>query len=136
MGFSGAPWQNDTASTEPVIRLWNDARMKKRETMKMEVLCKVFVGCLVLSTAGWGQEQPDVKKGETLYNGIQLPAVWPPRLTQFPTSVERDPVVPPYLVSPPAVIPIDVGRQLFVDDFLIADTTLTRTFHQPVYHEA
>ena len=40
----------------------------------------------------------------------------------------RKPLVePPYLKSPPAVIPIDVGRQLFVDDFLIEQTTLTRT---------
>ena len=38
------------------------------------------------------------------------------------------PELPPYLVSPPAVIPIDVGRQLFVDDFLIEQTTLTRVF--------
>src|SRR5262249_39249488 len=83
-----------------------------------------------------GQEGPARKKGETLYNGIELPVVWPPRLTRFPTAVTQDPVVPPYLKSPPAVIPIDVGRQLFVDDFLIADTTLQRTFHQPVYHEA
>jgi len=29
----------------------------------------------------------------------------------------------------PAVIPIDVGRQLFVDDYLIGETTLTRTYH-------
>ena len=36
---------------------------------------------------------------------------------------------PPYLVDPPAVIPIDVGRQLFVDDFLIQSTSLTRRFH-------
>ena len=35
----------------------------------------------------------------------------------------------PYLKAPPRVIPIDVGRQLFVDDFLIAETDLTRTFH-------
>ena len=35
----------------------------------------------------------------------------------------------PYLEAPPAVIPIDVGRQLFVDDFLIARTTLQRSFH-------
>jgi hypothetical protein len=32
------------------------------------------------------------------------------------------------------VIPIDVGRQLFVDDFLIERTTLTRTFHHPKPH--
>ena len=74
--------------------------------------------------------------GETLYNGIVLPSPWPPRLADFPTSVEKDPVVPPYLISPPNVIPIDVGRQLFVDDFLIAETTLTRTFHLAQYHPA
>ena len=74
--------------------------------------------------------------GETLYNGIVLPAEWPPRLADFPTSVEKDPVTPPYLVRPPQVIPIDVGRQLFVDDFLISDTTLTRTYHLPKYHPA
>ena len=31
--------------------------------------------------------------------------------------------------------PIDVGRQLFIDDYLIAETTLTRTFHRPRLHE-
>ena len=74
--------------------------------------------------------------GETLYNGIVLPREWPPRLADFPTSVEKDPVVPTYIASPPGVIPIDVGRQLFVDDFLVAETTLKRTFHLPKYHEA
>src|SRR5437773_7222908 len=74
--------------------------------------------------------------GETLYNGIVLPREWPPRLSDFPTSVEKDPVIAPYLISPPDVIPIDVGRQLFVDDFLIAETTLSRTFHLAKYHPA
>jgi hypothetical protein len=65
---------------------------------------------------------------ETLYNGIVLPETWPP--THF--KPESDAVMPlPYLESPPGVIPIDVGRQLFVDDFLIAGTTLKRTFHRP-----
>ncbi len=32
------------------------------------------------------------------------------------------------------MIPIDVGRQLFVDDFLIKQTTLARTQHQPVMY--
>ena len=70
--------------------------------------------------------------GELLYNGITLPAEWPPRYTRN----LRDPMPVPYLVHPPAVIPIDVGRQLFVDDFLIAETTLKRQFHQPTYHPA
>src|SRR5436190_17057704 len=74
--------------------------------------------------------------GETLYNGIVLPRDWPPRLPDFPTSVEKDPVTPPYLLSPPGVIRIDIGRQLFVDDFLIAETTLKRTFHLAKYHPA
>lgn len=70
---------------------------------------------------------------EVLPNGITLPAEWPPR-SRDPKSREVMPV--PYLKAPPAVIPIDVGRQLFVDDFLIAETTLTRTFHQPKKHPA
>jgi hypothetical protein len=71
-------------------------------------------------------------KGETLYNGIELPAVWPPRqygLTAAPMRV-------PYLEKPPRVIPIDVGRQLFVDDFLLEHSTLRRTFHTARYHPA
>jgi hypothetical protein len=63
---------------------------------------------------------------ETLYNGIRLPVEWPAR-TGDPKS--RKPLPVPYLLAPPAVIPIDVGRQLFVDDFLIAHADLTRTHH-------
>ena len=63
--------------------------------------------------------------GQVLYNGIHLPAIWPQR-DQTPT---REPMKVPYLVDPPKVIPIDIGRQLFVDDFLIEQTTLKRTFH-------
>ncbi len=68
--------------------------------------------------------------GETLYNGIVLPDEWPPNQTTFPSN---DPT-PPYLKQPPRVIPIDVGRQLFFDDFLIDSTDMTRTHHRPVYH--
>ncbi len=34
------------------------------------------------------------------------------------------------------MIPIDLGRQLFVDDFTIQQTTLKRTFHRARYHPA
>jgi hypothetical protein len=37
---------------------------------------------------------------------------------------------------PSSAIAIDVGRQLFVDDYLIASTTLRRTFHKPRVHPA
>ena len=78
--------------------------------------------------------KPDnASTGRHLYNGIELPATWPPRHME-PDSYAPMPV--PYLQSPPAVIPIDVGRQLFVDDFLVEYTDLERTFHQPVKHEA
>jgi hypothetical protein len=69
---------------------------------------------------------------EVLYNGITLGSPWPPRL-KYP---DEHPVLPPYLADPPATIPIDVGRQLFVDDFLIEETSLARTWHRATYHPA
>ncbi len=65
---------------------------------------------------------------ELLYNGIQLPSDWPPQ-DQSPQSDE--PMRVPYLDKPPDIIPIDVGRQLFVDDFLIETTDLARVCHKP-----
>ncbi len=70
--------------------------------------------------------------GETLYNGIVLPDAWPPKIEQL----TREPMPVPYLERRPEVVPIDVGRQLFVDDFLIEQTTLTRTYHSATYHPA
>lgn len=64
--------------------------------------------------------------GELLYNGIQLPASWPP----LQTADSLEPMAVPYLKFPPKVINIQIGRQLFVDDFLIESTTLKRTFYQ------
>lgn len=66
-------------------------------------------------------------KPEKLHNGIELPDQWPPRFRE-PGTAEVMEV--PYLKRPPKTIPIDLGRQLFVDDFLIEKTTLQRTFHQ------
>ncbi len=71
--------------------------------------------------------------GETLYNGIELPDTWPPTYDRHPKQTQM-PV--PYLKLRPAVIPIDVGRQLLVDGFLIEQTTLRRTFHPAEYHPA
>lgn len=62
-----------------------------------------------------------------LYNGIELPLEWPPRFRD-PKSAEPMPV--PYVKQPPKTIPVDVGRQLFVDNFLIETTDLQRVFHQ------
>ncbi|HWI90121.1 MAG TPA: hypothetical protein VNT20_02555 [Flavisolibacter sp.] len=83
------------------------------------------------TSTGFGLSQA-LENGEELYNGIRLPSDWPPR-DMDPNSYEPMPL--PYLKSPPEVIPIDVGRQLFVDDFLIEKTDLTRSFHQPVKYK-
>ncbi|MBM3738299.1 MAG: glycosyl hydrolase family 32 [Acidobacteria bacterium] len=69
---------------------------------------------------------------EMLHNGIVIETPWPPRGTALPDATKP----PPYLASPPRTIPVDVGRQLFVDDFLIEQTTLSRVFHKPDYHPA
>lgn len=69
---------------------------------------------------------------ETLYNGIDLPSVWPPRYTEPDTAQVMS---VPYLEHKPAVININVGRQLFVDNFLIANTTLTPVYHQPTFYK-
>ena len=67
----------------------------------------------------------------TLPNGITLPEEWPPHNADF---VSTQPLPVPYLQSPPAVINVGLGRQLFVDDFLIEikSTSMAREFHRPV----
>ena len=60
---------------------------------------------------------------ENLYNNIILPDDFSAK-PSFPQDV-------PYLKNPPDVIDITVGRQLFVDDFLIEETDLTPEYHKP-----
>jgi hypothetical protein len=76
--------------------------------------------------------QPATPARETLYNGIVLPSPWPPRWAELSDPLNR----PYYLVDPPPVIDIDVGRQLFVDDFLIQESGLHRQFHRATFHQA
>ncbi len=101
-----------------------------RNTFRLTILVFILLG-------GWGPlisaEPPgETQGGQLLYNGIQLPKQWPPSFERL----TREPMPVPYLKQPPEVIPIDVGRQLFVDDFLIQQTTLKRTFHEARYHPA
>lgn len=69
---------------------------------------------------------------QTLHNGIQLPKQWPPRY-EVPTVAKEMPV--PYLDKKPEVIPVNTGRQLFVDNFLISETNLTQVCHTPNFYE-
>ena len=89
----------------------------------------VSVQTIGVSLAIVPAQTPPTNGQPPLYNGIVLPQVWPP--TGTPTQAYS---IPPYIANPPAVIPIDVGRQLFVDDFLIQQTTMSRTQHQAVMY--
>ena len=80
------------------------------------------------SATKWEPQAWNKNQGEVLYNGIRLPKEWPP---QDIDPADHSPMPVPYLDYPPKVIPIDVGRQLLVDDFLIEQTDLKRTFHYP-----
>ena len=78
--------------------------------------------------------------GRLLYNSICLPAEWPPRRDL--DQAQHYPSEPPYaadcdasattLCRPP-VIDVTVGRQIFVDDWLVdnsASSGWRRVFHQ------
>lgn len=67
----------------------------------------------------------------TLYNGITIAELWPPR---YEVSSIREEMPVPYLTNKPAVIPINVGRQLFVDDFLVSESNMETIFHTPDYY--
>lgn len=73
----------------------------------------------------------------TLYNGIVLPAQWPPRHN----LTNRTSLSAPWYTLParhPEAVVIDVGRQLFVDDGFLLDpgSNVTTEFHAPTLHEA
>jgi hypothetical protein len=76
--------------------------------------------------------EEEMETRQVLYNGIRLPPLWPPQVE----VMTGEPMPVPYLAAPPPTIPIDVGRQLFVDDFLVEHTTLRRSFHAAEYHPA
>lgn len=64
------------------------------------------------------------------YNGIVNADPFPPKNIDLYSG---EPIPVPYLETPPAVIDITVGRQLFVDDFLIACADGVKVVsHKPV----
>jgi hypothetical protein len=103
----------------------NNKEMKLKGEFMMKGKVLISIGTVLWAFAGLA------RAGETLYNGIELPDEWPPKYPE----ITRDPMPVPYLEKAPTIIPIDVGRQLFVDDFLVEESTLSRTFHQPEYYE-
>ena len=102
--------------------------MKRRNFIKSSI----YLGLSGSIIPSLFTSKSEKKSKELLYNGIELPEQWPPR-EMNPNSYDPMPV--PYLCSPPEVIPIDVGRQLFVDDFLIESTNLKREYHKAKKYE-
>lgn len=90
---------------------------------KIRIL-NLLLCCITLSFSVSAQQ-------EVLHNGIVYPKQWPPRYKE-PTTAQDMPV--PYLNSKPDIIPVNVGRQLFVDNFLIAETNLRQMPHTPNFY--
>ena len=59
---------------------------------------------------------------EKLYNNIQLED----NFFELPSDAQNI----PYLKNPPEIIDVSVGRQLFVDDFLIEKSSLKINYHK------
>ncbi len=97
----------------------------------LKPVCFLYV--LLLVFAGTVPTGSIAKEPSTDENpsGIEISSPWPP---QRKGRLDDRPMPVPYLQSRPEIIPIDQGRQLLVDDFLIEETTLVRTFHRPKYH--
>ena len=94
-----------------------------------------FVPLLHLLVPTLASAKVECVGGEVLYNGI----CWRGPIRRVAPPVQPQP--PPYLLEPPEVINISLGRQLFVDTFLINDTATTPprswriTYHQARYEE-
>src|SRR5262245_50600255 len=97
---------------------------------KVGVTRRAFLQAAAASVAWPHPSDAEPTSPSALYNGIVLPSPFPPRREELTTRPERA----PYLASPPSVISIDTGRQLFVADFLIQESSLYRAFHQATYH--
>jgi hypothetical protein len=99
---------------------------------RFTIVLTILAATYSIAEAQSADSSPEDKSSDVLYNGIALSKPWPPKDV---SAARTAPAVPPYLKSPPAIIPIDVGRQLFVDDFLIEKTDLARKFHYPTKYE-
>jgi hypothetical protein len=104
--------------------------MKRRSFFRNSIYAGI--SGMVFPGISCSPEKTNTASGELLYNGIRLPEIWPPGNMNLNSY---DPMPVPYLCNPPRVIPIDMGRQLFVDDFLIEFTNLKREFHTAKKYE-
>jgi len=97
-----------------IKKSWINNRFLRLKRDSMRIVFLVLIGLAAFGTQGFTQS--GVVKKEVLYNGIELSSPWPPlRTAKEMKSLE--PMAVPYLKNGPRVIPIDLGRQLFIDDF-------------------
>ncbi len=92
--------------------------------MKKNLIIYILIICSVQAA---GQNAPGKL---TLSNGVEISDAWPPTRNK---ETERKEMPVPYLENRQDLIPINLGRQLFVDDFLIKSTNLVPVNHTPVY---
>ena len=103
--------------------------IKNRIIMKVfyYIICAAcFAGCVSSSN-----DKTVKENGRTLHNGIVLPEQWPPSMID--DGVRREMSLP-YISNKPTVISVNLGRQLFVDDFLIAETDMERVSHKAMFY--
>lgn len=117
----------------PLFQLWGRNEIERAETWRKNVKAgeSYDIGKFAIPVGfdpASALRSPSSTDMETLYNGITLEK--DPHDRSDMSSYRDYPLPVPYLDNPPAVIPVDVGRQLFVDDFLIAETTMARTWHR------
>lgn len=96
-----------------------------------KITCYLACAALLGGCAPTGENPADKTTSRTLPNGITLPDEWPPRMAD--DGIRREMPLP-YIEHKPDVIPVNLGRQLFVDDFLIAETDLERVCHQADFY--
>lgn len=90
----------------------------------------ILIGGLLMSCSS-SRKTDDSVENNVLHNGIVLPEQWPPRYAD--DGVRREMPLP-YIEKKPDIIPVNTGRQLFVDDFLISETNLVRVCHKAVFY--
>ena len=98
------PWSGK--ETSKGSRIVNALGYMNTSTQKLIVTCMALL-CL----------SSPARSGETLYNGIVLHDGFPLPAKEGGRKIQQ-PMPVLYLDNPPKIIPVDVGRQLFVDDFL------------------
>jgi len=103
IGRGRVPCSLEVPRTYPVLGIRKTVSDVSRQVVETNSVSETGYSSIAIMT--YGSTAAKAQGGQTLYNGIVLPQVWPP--SQIPSQV---PVTPSYVTTPPAVIPIDIGE--------------------------